>query len=117
MHLIIIIAIGVFCGLWLFTKWAEWRAYRERKRLYEAPAKAAAAAAKAAKPAPSVGESDGAVMIVLFSVVIGLMLMAAAMHGPNLASAGVNDWITAPKLLSDTDVGFKPAPAATSQAK
>jgi hypothetical protein len=24
MHLIIVIVIGIFCGLWMFTHWAEW---------------------------------------------------------------------------------------------
>ena len=28
MHLIIIIALGIFGGLWMFTKWAEWREVR-----------------------------------------------------------------------------------------
>jgi hypothetical protein len=34
-----------------------------------------------------------------------------------LPTTGKNEWITAPKLLSDADVGFKPSPAATPQAK
>ena len=32
MHLIIIIAVGVFGGLWMFTRWAEWRADRPYRR-------------------------------------------------------------------------------------
>jgi hypothetical protein len=32
MHLIIIIAVGVFGGLWLFTRWAEWREARIERR-------------------------------------------------------------------------------------
>jgi hypothetical protein len=32
MHLIITIALGVFGGLWLFVKWAEWRENRAERR-------------------------------------------------------------------------------------
>jgi hypothetical protein len=61
MHLIIIIALGVFGGLWLFTRWAEWREarierrkYRDFKRQYEAEAKATRPA-----PQPTPRSSDG----------------------------------------------------------
>jgi hypothetical protein len=37
MHLIVAIALGVFGGLWLFVRWAEWREsrayWREMRRL------------------------------------------------------------------------------------
>jgi hypothetical protein len=32
MHLIIVIALGVFGGLWLFVKWSEWRVNRAERR-------------------------------------------------------------------------------------
>jgi hypothetical protein len=42
MHLIVIIALGIFGGLWLFTRWAEWREARLlRKYLYPKPPKPA----------------------------------------------------------------------------
>jgi hypothetical protein len=40
MHLIVIIALGIFGGLWLFTRWAEWREARLlRKYLNPKPPK------------------------------------------------------------------------------
>lgn len=40
MHLIVIIAIGVFGGLWLFVKWGEWREARWERRELKRQARA-----------------------------------------------------------------------------
>jgi hypothetical protein len=52
MHLIVIIAAGVFGGLWLFTRWAEWR-YARLERMVDHflnPTAADSAPAAPAKP-------------------------------------------------------------------
>lgn len=49
MHLIVIIALGIFAGNYLFSIWLEWHAQRFERREWRNYYRKEAAAAKAAK--------------------------------------------------------------------
>jgi amino acid permease len=85
MHLIIIIAIGVFCGLWLFTKWAERRELKRLQAYEQLKAHLLSTAPyqpPAAKPAQSASIFDGPMMFALcFCWGFVLIIVFALMHG------------------------------------
>ena len=84
MHLIIIIALGVFGGLWLFTQWAEWR---ERRRYRDAVKRADRLLnpnlhrTEQAK-ANSVDFGSPQVMALFFVAIALLLIVAAAASHP-----------------------------------
>lgn len=77
MHLIVIIALGVFGGLWLFVRWLDWREYRYLCRLSNLAHP---------KPARTLDEkNDRAVAFAVFggglAVVVVVSVVAIMSHG------------------------------------
>lgn len=67
MHLIIVIALGIFAGNWLSVRWAEWR-LAKLQRQYAAPP----------KPAPVAGGAPSLINVFIVLVAIATLAVIAA---------------------------------------
>jgi hypothetical protein len=100
MHLIIIIALGIFGGLWLFTRWAEWHAGARERALWRAWCCKQREAAKAARRTlDHSGEYRLLVFCGLGTIVVGVAVIGIAT-------------VTRKPLLSGAEFGFSATSAA-----
>jgi hypothetical protein len=82
MHLIVMIALGVFGGLWLFTRWIEWREVRMDRKLVKHMRREARRMEMELNPAAAIEHNPdlhfGSGMVVLCIAVGLITLMAMA---------------------------------------